>query len=198
MSTLVKAYKHWWGEGEPEASDPVVSTDDMKVYLRIDGDAENDVVAALVSAATEYCEKYQARKFTNTQYAGNLDNLIVGEKYQLPFFPITEIDGVVAITDEGEEIEITDISYDLESGIVVINDLPSALSGYDLDPVIPAKIYFSAGHNENDPVPDTSILALKLLVGHWFEHREAASDGLEVKKVPIAAEALLDKCRVYV
>jgi len=51
------------------------------------------------------------------------------------------------------------------------------------------------GHPDFGEVPEKIIAALKLLVGHWYEHREEII-GTTLKPVPLAAAALLQQNRI--
>lgn len=51
------------------------------------------------------------------------------------------------------------------------------------------------GHPDFGEVPEKIIAAMKLLVGHWYEHREEII-GTILKPVPLAAAALLQQNRI--
>ena len=64
------------------------------------------------------------------------------------------------------------------------------------------RIIYTAGldtENETTPelIPARIIQSMLLIIGHWYEHREDATDGFEVKKIPMAADALLQQGKVY-
>jgi len=50
-------------------------------------------------------------------------------------------------------------------------------------------------HSDFGEVPEKVIAAMKLLVGHWYEHREEII-GTTLKPVPLAAAALLNQNRI--
>lgn len=51
------------------------------------------------------------------------------------------------------------------------------------------------GHPDFGEVPEKIIAAMKLLVGHWYEHREELI-GAVLRPVPLAAAALLNQNRI--
>ncbi|HVW36055.1 MAG TPA: head-tail connector protein [Pirellulales bacterium] len=51
-------------------------------------------------------------------------------------------------------------------------------------------VQFTAGYGTAADVPETVKAAIKLLVAHWYEHREAVSDKT-MASVPLAVESLL-------
>ncbi len=48
---------------------------------------------------------------------------------------------------------------------------------------------------EVNTIPQTIVMAMLLLIGHWYEHREAASE-LNLKNIPLGVEALLSNDRL--
>ena len=54
------------------------------------------------------------------------------------------------------------------------------------------------GAAENAVLLDDDVrLAMLLLVAHWYEHREAASDAVGMKALPLAVDALLGPYRWF-
>ena len=56
---------------------------------------------------------------------------------------------------------------------------------------------FVAGYANAEAVPEGIKLAIKGLVGHWFEHREAITDEVTLSEVPTFIHALLAPYRVW-
>ncbi len=46
-------------------------------------------------------------------------------------------------------------------------------------------------------VPQLVLAAVKLLLGHWFEHREAVADGAPPKSMPLAVESIIWQSRIW-
>jgi hypothetical protein len=49
---------------------------------------------------------------------------------------------------------------------------------------------------EVNTCPQTVCTAILLLVAHWYEHREAASEQ-PIKNIPLAVDALLDTVKFH-
>ena len=188
-------------EGEPgdeESPGLPVSVAEQKAHMHIDSDDENETIEAMLYAATEYCEKYQARAYTTKYYEGQIRCLELGSVYLFTVNPVTEITKIEARVDDDTVYSITDYIFDGRSGRLIIKSLPDGVDMSELDVLTPAIITFSAGHTETNPPPKTAMHAIKLIAAHWYEHREAAADGLKAEKVPFAFQALLDKGRIYI
>jgi len=46
-------------------------------------------------------------------------------------------------------------------------------------------------------IPQTIVQAMLMLIAHWYEHREAASE-LSIKNLPMAVDALLETEKIHV
>ena len=55
---------------------------------------------------------------------------------------------------------------------------------------------YQAGYASNDAVPASLRHAALLLIGHWYENREAVNVGNIVQDVPLAYDALISAYRV--
>lgn len=51
-------------------------------------------------------------------------------------------------------------------------------------------VTFVAGYGDPDNVPETTRQAIYLLIGHWYENREAT--GTNMTEIPLGVQALLD------
>ena len=154
-----------------EAPPPIspVSLLEAKQHLRVDHDVEDDLISSLLTVATEYSEGYQGRFFGERPITVYHDKLPV--RWRLPFVPVVSVESV--------EVDGEVVTYDLDpSGWLV-----SGMSGA-------ATLKMTVG----GPAPATAKQAILLLVGYWYEHREAVSDSGEA---PFAVRSLLNIGRVY-
>lgn len=71
-------------------------------------------------------------------------------------------------------------------GFVVITDIPDT---YHRDDAI--TIRFAAGYGNQEDVPETLRLAIRLLCGEWYYHREATVEN-SMMHAPMGVERLLD------
>ena len=81
------------------ATQPVVepvSVADAKAHLRIDHNSDDSYVAALVSAAREYCEVYMDETLVDTQYVMRLDAFPA--VIELPRPPMSQTAGRTAVS----------------------------------------------------------------------------------------------------
>jgi uncharacterized phiE125 gp8 family phage protein len=155
---------------EGPAVEPI-SLSEMKEYLRIDDDAQDELVAGLIKAARLMVEATSRRILIEQQWRVVLDRWPRDGRVMLPVSPVMAVDGIKVFGASGEEIEIPETSFTFDG----MGDPPSIAV---TDAPAPAKarngifIDLRAGYGAApDAVPATLKLAIKILVAHWFENR---------------------------
>lgn len=141
---------------------PIITTADAKAHLRVDTDDENDYVAALTLAATDWLEKQTNLTLTPRHFRLTLDAWPTEGTILIPRPPLVTID---AITIGGQTLDPSRYTTDATTtpGRVIIAVPPEG----------GVVITFSAGYTTPPPA---LAHAAKLLVGAWFLNREAAQD----------------------
>jgi len=173
------------------AAEPI-STTDAKLHLRVDVSTDDTLIAAMVSAARDACERYCGRAWAEATFIEAFDS-----------FP----DGGIQLTDPGaksvQSIEYLDadgtvgtitgssLTFDDELNIVDYGvDWPTGATR--------VKVYYTAGANANQSapeyVPESIILAMKLLITDFYENR-ASQQWQQLYSNP-AADRLMHSYRV--
>ena len=173
-----------------------------KKHLRVDHALDDDLINTLIKASRETCEKWQSRAYLQQTQTFSL-NFIPGQfrEIWLPVLPIISVDSIV-ITQKGvADITIPSDQYDVDliGGRVTLNSDYASTHDSSLLPVYNQfTITFKAGYGDvASAVPERIKQPIKLTLGHWYENREATSDGREVKEIPLGAKMLLDMERVF-
>ncbi len=177
------------------AAEPVVLSD-VKLHLRVDesNSEENNLITALIVAARQWCENYTGRPIgvqtIEETFSGFPPVPFIGLKYR----PINSIEAVNYTDAHGttETLDANSYVQDTSAGCVV---LKPGLNWPSFEPYIiePVKVRYTAGYTT---VPQTIKQAILLLVGHWYENREAAIVGLMPYQIQFSVKALLDQYRV--
>lgn len=178
----------------PPAVEPV-SLAQAKAQLRLDHDAEDDLVAALIPAARGLVEHRTRRGLVDQGWRLALDRWPRRGPVRLAPRPVISVDAVTVFDGDGTPhvLAEADTDVDLAGGRLLPG--PSArqpgrtLNGIEID--------YSCGYGETaDAVPEPLRQAILLLVGHWFEVREAASLGVIASPVALGFDALVAPFRV--
>lgn len=180
----------------------VVSLEEAKAHLRVDFDDDDDLIQSLVAAATSYLDGpngYLGRSLI-TQTLEMRTDAFRSCPIDLPYGPVQEILAVVYDDADGIEQIVSDADYRLISGdrleLVFGKSWPAARSQSDA-----VRIQYIAGYGDTaEDVPEPLRLAVKLLVGAWYENREQTVIGVNVTPLPrsVAVESLISPYRAIV
>lgn len=182
------------------AAEPV-STDDAKLHLRVDIDDDDDLIDALVKAAREHVEIITRRALITQTWDYYLDEFPTGSVIEIPRPPLQSVTHVKYTDKDGTESTFSSASYhvdtDGEPGRIVLK-YGESWPGDTLQTSNPIVVRFVAGYGESGAsVPEAIIQAIKLLVGHYYENREAVYGGRgQAMMLPSGVDALLWGYRV--
>lgn len=175
-----------------------VSLEEAKQYCRVDHEDENSLIESLIVAAVDYLDGPSGilgRAIIEQTWLLELDAW--PSRLVLPIEPVTGL--TVQYTDKlGAEIDVSE-------GVMVIIKAPSArtvlewVDGFmapELSDVrYPVKITITAGFGAAEDVAEGLKVAIKMMVGHWYDNREPVVMG-SVAELPMAVNALLARYRV--
>lgn len=180
----------------PPATEPV-TTAEAKSHLRIDGIDEDDVIEGFIVAAREDCEDFQNRAFITQTWELTLD-CWPRFPLKLPKAPLISVSSIKYFDTENVETTLDASNYfvdiDSEPGRVDLGYnicLPTTV----LRPINAVKIQYVCGYGAVDDVPKAVKQAILLMVGHFYENREATSDK-KMEELPMAVCSLLWKNRI--
>ena len=178
----------------PPAAEPL-STAEVKLHLRVDHTSDDTLISALIVAAREHVENYLGGSLVQQTRAVYLSAWPYSP-FRLPCGPVQEIESVKYTDSDGVENTVsTDLYYLSPGGELCLEPFeswptarlrgPGAIeitytTGYEtVVTVIP-------GEEEGDPdteetdyganIPQAIKQAMLLLIGEWYEQREAAAD----------------------
>ena len=176
----------------PPTGTNLISLADAKNFLRVEyiGTIEDALITAYINAAVSYCENYCSKIFDRRSVVFKLEHV---KDY---IFPIGEIPstGTVQIRENfgGYSTKVANTDYFLKPGS-------------------PGKIKFDSITNENEndfatvlitmtcgqlaaEVPDNVLQAVRFLVGHYYEQRNAVVSTVS-NEIPLGVNALLNPSR---
>lgn len=169
----------------------LIALQDVKDHLRVTTTVENDLILALLDTAIQVVE--------------NMTNRILGSRAAYLYAD----DWASQVFQFGPITAITAVQY--YDGANVLQDLPETLYWYDIQST-PARITFlsppstypdrhqairitaTIGH---DVIPPALRQAILLLVGHYYETRQAVITGPAPHEVPMAVRHLVNPWRLF-
>lgn len=186
----------------PPAVEPV-SLAEAKQHLRVDITDDDALITALITAAREYCEGFQNRAYITQVWQLWLDSWPDGSEIRIPKPPLQSVTSVKYYGADNTEYTLPPADYFVdtksEPGRIVLayeRTWPSVT----LRPANAVCIEFVAGYGDDaGKVPQKVRQAIYLLIGHWYENREAVRVAMqrgETLPVPFGVDALLWQDRV--
>jgi len=201
----------------------VLTLAEVKAHLRIDGDQDDAVLYALIDAATGHLDGGDGilgRALIEQTWEQRLDRFPcrrggswdadfddVPAEIVLRLLPVIAIVSIAYVNDAGATVTMSGADYQLIQGGVAKPARIAPAFGKTWPftgaarPAVTVRFragYEAADGSPVDPagnVPMAIKQALLLLIGHWYENREAAQkDKLEA--LPFAVQALVDQYRV--
>ena len=175
-----------------------ISIEDLKNDLKVDSDltADDALIRALGLAARKVAEQVQHRALITQTLELTLDDWPSKGYFELPRPPLQSVTSIKYYDEDDNESTVNSSTYlvdtDSEPGRVVLN-ADESWPSTTLRPANGVQVTYVAGYGDNQgDVPEPTQQAIRLLVGHWYENREAiSSTGAVPKEVPLGVQALL-------
>jgi uncharacterized phiE125 gp8 family phage protein len=181
----------------PPSAEPVALAE-MKAFLRVEHDDDDDVIAALISGARTYIEARTRRALITQGWRLTRDVWPASGALPLLPAPVAALLAVRVYRVEGgaDLIDAGLFALDKAAAPAVLTFVRGALpapgrprGGIEFD--------ITAGYGEEaGDVPAPLRQAIRLLTAHWYENRALVAASGEVASVPAAVAALLAPYRV--
>lgn len=167
-----------------------VSLGELKTHSRLpDETSEDDFYLSLITAAREYCEKLSRRALALQTIELVLDYWPECDRIELPYPPLVSVTSIKYKDCAGVETTISAADYIVDTDSYIGRVVPAygvRWPEFTPYPVNAIRIRYVAGYAN---APEVFRQAIKMLVGHWIENREAVGD--VSAKMKFAVEALL-------
>jgi uncharacterized phiE125 gp8 family phage protein len=181
----------------PPVVEPV-SLADAKAYLRVEHDADDDVISGLISAARLQVEAQTRRALITQTWQLRRDSWPAEGRLTVLPAPLREV-VAARVYDAGgapHAIDLQAFTADTAAAPAVIGFVPwslpapgRSLAGIEVD--------IEAGYGDAaDDVPPPLRHAIELLVAHWYENRGLIAVGQSVAVLPASVAALIAPYRV--
>ena len=169
---------------------------EAKAQARVEVSTDDTLITALITAGRELIEEETWRALVTQRWDYYPDAWPDGDTIALPRPPLRSIVSFESIDQAGVTTAISASDY-----VVDVASEPGRLrlKGSAIWPSATLRelngvhIRFEAGYGAASAVPMRYKQALKLLVGHWYENREAVlASGAIPKELPRGVTALLN------
>lgn len=171
------------------ATEPV-TLQEVKDYLRLDGNDHDSNLTALIASCRQWCEQFQNKAYITQTWETYLDKWEFPIRLARP--PLQNITHIKYTTSDGTLLTWASTEYAVdaitEPARVVLaynKTIPSEV----LAPINAIQIRYVTGYGSAASVPESVKLALKMMIAYRFENPETES-------VPDAVRYLLMADRV--
>lgn len=185
-----------------EPSEEPITLAEAKLHLRVDATADNDLITSMVKAARQWCESYQNRSYITQTITLKMDAFPCDGDYLEIIVPRPRLVSVTSVKyydTDGVQQTLSDSVYDVDVfsepgriGLAHAQSWPGVRG--DLNGI---EIIYVAGYGAAADVPDRIKHAIKLIVGHLYEHREQDYEAT-LTEIPFSAKSLLSVDRVQI
>jgi uncharacterized phiE125 gp8 family phage protein len=175
-----------------------VTLDQARNHLRLDTfedvHEDDDLVNNLITAARQWCEQYTGQALGEYEVTAVADDFPSGKIY-LPLGPVLSVASLFYYNTSGNAVEWAASNYDFDEfdDSLVLSpgkSYPTVESGRN-NAVI---VTYTAGYNEDNPMPKPIYQAMLLIIGHLYEHRESV-DLSNLQDLPMGVTLLLTPYR---
>lgn len=176
-----------------------VATAEAKLHLRVDHTADDALIEQLVTAARQRVENVTWRSLVTQTLELTLDAWPRCGHIDVPRPPLQSVTSITYTDAAGTETVWPSALYQVvtqgtPARIVPAygESWPTAASG-SLRAANGIAVRYVAGYGDAAAVPALLKAAILLLVGHWYENREAVivGAGLTATPLPMAVESIL-------
>lgn len=158
-----------------------------------DDDANSNVLPTLIKAARQKIEEDTGLALYTQTWTYAIDRIPASRQIPLPIWPVQSVTSVTAYSpsDSGSVVSTSVYRADTASqpARLVLKENQSWTS--DVRPQDAFSIVFVAGWSDISAIPESLLVALRLLVGHWYEHRESVVVGTTTAQVELAYSHLI-------
>lgn len=149
---------------------------------------------SLITAARQHVEEFLRRSLITSTWRYTLDGFPCSDVLELPRANLLGVSAVEYIDPAGDTQTLSTDVYSVDTASLPGRICLKYVQVWPFVQVIrnAVTITFTAGYGPAaSDVPQPIKAAMKLLIGHWHENREAVNVGQSVTTLPLAAESLL-------
>ena len=171
---------------------------EVKLYLKVDSDADDNYIDDLLVAAQRSCEEYTNRFFTETtvlQYGDTWDDakeLLKSHLTTMTSIQYYDSDNTL------QTLATSVYTYDTALMPTRIALKPDQSFPALADKINAVEIKYNSGEATVGDVNFAIKQAVLLTIGHWYQNRSAVVVGSQVNEVPMSARYLLNQYKIQV
>lgn len=172
--------------------DEPIDFEDAAKHARVPLGPEDRYLEELITTAREYCEQETDRAIVRARYVQTLNRFpTCNHPLTLPRPPLESVEAIEYIDSAGASLTLPAEHYAIAGAGDTAQVWPTALASWpetSCDAPSCVRITFVAGYA--DP-PAQIKHAVRMLVGYWYERREAVVTGMNATELSMAVARML-------
>lgn len=168
---------------------------EAKAHLNQDESADDALITTLIEAADSYVQNDLSRSLVTQTRVLKLN--CFPDYICLPYPPLASVTSITYLDSTGTSqtlgASVYAVDTSREPGRITLKYAQVWPATQAIENAV--TITYVAGYGAAAAVPSQIKAAVKLLVGHWFEQREAIVIGETVAEVPLTVQNLLTQIR---
>lgn len=178
-------------------SEPV-TVDEVKDDRRITTTDDDDYIDSLITAARLHIEHYTRKTLVTQTWLAYLDGFPSLGYIELDKPPLASVSSVQYVDENGSTQTFSSSNYVVDTTGAKGRIRLAYSQSWPTTRAQPqaVTITFVSGYGEPLEVPEDIKRAIKLLVGHWYENREATT-GFSISELPFGLNAILSQLKVW-
>jgi len=179
----------------PPVTEPI-SLNEAKLHLRVAHNDDDTYIQSLISVARDHIEQDIQRAIATQTWELTMTTFPTDTNViTLYFGPVQSIVSIIYDDADGVAQTMDPATYWLDTSW-----LPAKLMGINAWPATSTtseavRVQYVAGYGGN-PIPSSLRHAMLMLIGEWYDNREAASTAL-LSKLPHAVDRLIWNYRTF-
>lgn len=171
-----------------------ITLEEAKAHLRLDGDADDAYVSALITAARERVELFLRRALTTQSFEYTLDGFPASSVIDLPRPPVQSVESIQYTDTAGNVQTLAPEDYMVDASSGEIGRVALAWNRFwpitrcSINSVV---IQFTAGYGDAaEDVPQAIRQGILIEISNLYENREDAVVGQNVSMISVSERLL--------
>lgn len=170
-----------------------VTLAEAKMQVRLDEADDAPLLPSMIGSARRKVEEFTRRQLVTATFTLKLDRFPLGPTINVPRPPLQSVSSITYVDPDGDvktlATSVYSVDTDSQPGRISLayGQVWPAIREQDNSVVIT----FPCGYGAATAVPDTFKDAIRLLIAHRWENREAVVTGMVAKELPEAVTSLL-------
>jgi len=172
-----------------------VTLAEAKAHCRVDGSDEDDLITALIVAARQWVERHLDQALISQEVTAKRTGFPNAWRIYLPFTALRSVASVEYLDSDRVSQSLATTVYEVDTfgipGSIYLKQDQEWPSDVASEPDTVTIVYQAGIAATAATTPQAIKQAVLLLVGHWYENREAVVIGTIASSVQFTVETLL-------